>query len=175
MSWTQERVELLRKLWVEGLSASQVAAELGGGITRMAVIGKVHRLGIADRSVVKTTKPARNADAFYAQQKKKRTPLGRQLPKKPEPAFGPQPGDEVDIDYNDGAFVCEAAGVDIAGLKPHHCRWPLGDPRSESFKYCGAPRVGTGLMDVYCAAHRALAYRPATKFEKSANKRARAL
>ena len=44
MSWTDERVELLKKLWADGLSASQIAAELGG-ITRNAVIGKVHRLG----------------------------------------------------------------------------------------------------------------------------------
>ena len=45
MGWTDERVELLKKLWADGLSASQIAAELGG-ITRNAVIGKVHRLGL---------------------------------------------------------------------------------------------------------------------------------
>ena len=50
MSWTDERVELLRKLWNEGLSASQVAAELGTGVTRNAVIGKIHRLGLAERA-----------------------------------------------------------------------------------------------------------------------------
>ncbi|MEK4032768.1 GcrA family cell cycle regulator [Methylocystis sp. IM2] len=50
MSWTEERVELLRKLWGDGLSASQVAAELGPGITRNAVIGKIHRLGLAERA-----------------------------------------------------------------------------------------------------------------------------
>src|SRR3954463_9470821 len=49
MSWTDERVELLKKLWTDGLSASQIAAELGG-ITRNAVIGKVHRLGLAGRA-----------------------------------------------------------------------------------------------------------------------------
>src|SRR5215468_3309507 len=48
-SWTDERVELLRKLWSDGLSASQIAAELGG-ITRNAVIGKVHRLGLSGRA-----------------------------------------------------------------------------------------------------------------------------
>ncbi len=50
MSWTEERVELLRKLWGDGLSAAQVAAELGPGITRNAVIGKIHRLGLAERA-----------------------------------------------------------------------------------------------------------------------------
>src|SRR3954464_10249800 len=49
MSWTDERVELLKKLWADGLSASQIAAELGG-VTRNAVIGKVHRLGLAGRA-----------------------------------------------------------------------------------------------------------------------------
>jgi GcrA cell cycle regulator len=49
MSWTDERVELLKKLWSEGLSASQIAGELGG-ITRNAVIGKVHRLGLSGRA-----------------------------------------------------------------------------------------------------------------------------
>jgi len=49
MGWTEERVELLKKLWADGLSASQIAAELGG-ITRNAVIGKVHRLGLSGRA-----------------------------------------------------------------------------------------------------------------------------
>src|SRR5918999_5304444 len=49
MNWTDERVELLKKLWADGLSASQIAAELGG-ITRNAVIGKVHRLGLSGRA-----------------------------------------------------------------------------------------------------------------------------
>ena len=49
MGWTEERVELLKKLWVEGLSASQIAGRLGG-VTRNAVIGKVHRLGLSGRA-----------------------------------------------------------------------------------------------------------------------------
>src|SRR5690606_38197496 len=54
-TWSDERVELLRKLWTEGLSASQIAAELGG-VTRNAVIGKVHRLGLSGRA--KSATPA---------------------------------------------------------------------------------------------------------------------
>ena len=56
MSWTDERVETLRKLWLDGKSASQIAAELSNGITRNAVIGKVHRLGLSGR--VKAPAPA---------------------------------------------------------------------------------------------------------------------
>ena len=49
MSWTEDRVELLKKLWQDGLSASQIAGQLGG-VTRNAVIGKVHRLGLSGRA-----------------------------------------------------------------------------------------------------------------------------
>ena len=55
MNWTDERVELLKKLWADGLSASQIASQLGG-VTRNAVIGKVHRLNLSGRA-----KPASNA------------------------------------------------------------------------------------------------------------------
>ena len=58
MSWTDERVELLKKLWADGLSASQIAGELGG-ITRNAVIGKVHRLGLSGRHVETILFPGR--------------------------------------------------------------------------------------------------------------------
>ena len=54
MSWTDERVELLRKLWLDGLSASQIASELASGVTRNAVIGKVHRLGLSGRAKAPT-------------------------------------------------------------------------------------------------------------------------
>ena len=50
MGWTDDRVESLRKLWLDGLSASQIAKHLGGGLTRNAVIGKVHRLGLSGRA-----------------------------------------------------------------------------------------------------------------------------
>jgi GcrA cell cycle regulator len=50
MSWDGERVELLRKLWQDGISASRIAAQMGAGITRNAVIGKVHRLGLSGRA-----------------------------------------------------------------------------------------------------------------------------
>lgn len=59
MSWTDERVELLRKLWLEGLSASQIASELSNGITRNAVIGKVHRLGLSGRAKAPSQAAAR--------------------------------------------------------------------------------------------------------------------
>ncbi|MBE7216994.1 MAG: GcrA cell cycle regulator, partial [Caulobacteraceae bacterium] len=69
MGWTDDRVDSLRKLWLDGLSASQIAKQLGGGVTRNAVIGKVHRLGLSGRAtpskparpVMRTPRPARPA------------------------------------------------------------------------------------------------------------------
>jgi len=63
MAWNDERVELLKKLWADGLSASQIAGRLGG-VTRNAVIGKVHRLGLSGRATtsrMKSHRPARAA------------------------------------------------------------------------------------------------------------------
>ena len=57
MGWTEERVELLKKLWLEGLSASQIAGVLGEGVTRNAVIGKVHRLKLSGRAKPATSTP----------------------------------------------------------------------------------------------------------------------
>ena len=59
MQWTDERVEKLKRLWAEGLSASQIAGELGNGITRNAVIGKVHRLGLSGRVKAASSAPSR--------------------------------------------------------------------------------------------------------------------
>ena len=91
MSWTEDRVETLKKMWAEGQSASQIAKELGG-VTRNAVIGKVHRLGLSNRASGGTApgpavapktkeKPARSA-AKPADQKK---PDKAETPEEPEP------------------------------------------------------------------------------------------
>ena len=58
MAWTEERVEMLKQLWTDGLSASQIARKMGG-VTRNAVIGKVHRLGLAGRATPARVTPAR--------------------------------------------------------------------------------------------------------------------
>ena len=77
MSWTDERVETLKKMWGEGQSASQIAKELGG-VTRNAVIGKVHRLGLSNRQ-------ARPAAAAKQRQRKSRTQRPKPAPKPSQP------------------------------------------------------------------------------------------
>ena len=94
MNWTDERVELLKKLWSDGLSASQIAAELGG-ITRNAVIGKVHRLGLSGR--------ANELAASLAYGEQRRLEIARALGTNPgvllldEPAAGTNPAEKRDL------------------------------------------------------------------------------
>ena len=161
LSWTEERVELLRKLWDDGLSASRIAAELAGGVTRNAVIGKVHRLGLSGR--VKT-----QASASPMRARPKTQGLARpQVPHRPAPmpmrgntalALQTRPAPmPARSDYSDNV-VPMAENVTIMDLRESMCRWPVGDPASVEFRYCGgkAP-IGEGP---YCAYHSRMAYQP---------------
>jgi GcrA cell cycle regulator len=160
MSWTDERVELLRKLWMDGLSASQIAAELANGITRNAVIGKVHRLGLSGR--VKSAPPTTAPRARPAAPRQQRPPAARPvglatrgataLALQPEAfaAAAPRPVEEVVIPISERVTIME--------LREGMCRWPLGDPSTPDFRYCG------GRSDIgapYCVAHSRMAYQPA--------------
>ena len=154
MSWTDERVELLRRLWLEGLSASRIAAELADGITRNAVIGKVHRLGLSGRVKAPTSAPPREREA--------RTPT----PKPAMPAvhgnlaLKAMPGDAI-VPKSVGEVVIPfAENVTMMELRETMCRWPVGDPSSPDFRFCGGKRNG-GSDGPYCAHHARIAYQPA--------------
>ncbi len=158
MSWTDDRVELLKKLWAEGLSASQVAARLGG-ITRNAVIGKVHRLGLSGRGKAKAAtsprprKPTRapSAPAPIAQPVRGNTVL--------TPAFLVAPAVEAqpEIDLHDDVVIPLSERVTIMELRESMCRWPMGDPTKPDFRFCGG-RAIAGLP--YCPHHARIAYQP---------------
>src|SRR5262249_55787783 len=146
MSWTDERVEMLKKLWADGLSASQIAAELGG-ITRNAVIGKVHRLGLAGRakSPSSTSPRPRKGRAHSPLLRVPRasmrgnTALAHAFEYDVEPE--PEPVDNV-IPIGQRRSLLE--------LTEETCRWPIGDPGSADFFFCGGPTL-TSLP--YCAYH----------------------
>ncbi|TGD94717.1 GcrA family cell cycle regulator [Methylobacterium nonmethylotrophicum] len=157
-SWTKERVELLKRLWSEGKSASQIAAEIGG-VSRNAVIGKVHRLGLAGRIVKPNGAP----------------PAGRkargeaELPAAPAPetpaVLAPAPPALALIQTQAAASppavaLPESARVTIMELREFMCRWPMGDPSSPEFRFCG-DRAITGLP--YCTHHSRIAYQPAAE------------
>jgi GcrA cell cycle regulator len=153
MSWTDERVELLKKLWSDGLSASQIAAELGG-ITRNAVIGKVHRLGLSGR--------AKSPSSSTPRPRKPRT--HSHMLRVPRPAmrgntalahafeYDAEPEPEV-LDN----IIPIGQRRSLLELNEMTCRWPIGDPGSADFFFCGGQTV-TSLP--YCAYHSRVAYQP---------------
>jgi GcrA cell cycle regulator len=158
MSWTDERVEHLKKMWLDGLSASQIANELGQGVSRNAVIGKVHRLGLSGRA-----KPPAAAAAAPARPRKEEAlrpqaaPISHgalALAMDVQPATAPAPRvvlEEVVIPISER--------VTIMDLRESMCRWPLGDPTNSDFRYCGAKmQIGAGP---YCLSHARIAYQPA--------------
>jgi GcrA cell cycle regulator len=159
MSWTQERVELLRKLWLEGLSAAQVAAELGSGVTRNAVIGKIHRLGLAERG--KTTHaPRPRAPRAPRAQAAEACSHGPMVMGNVALAIAPRavavaiaetlPEEEVVVQISTRVTLME--------LRESMCRWPVGDPTTTEFRFCGANSpLGSGP---YCRHHAGIAYQP---------------
>lgn len=139
MSWTDDRVALLKKLWCEGKTAAEIAKELGG-VTRNAVIGKAHRLKLSNRvspiqqTAVKVSAPRSKAEDI-----------------RPEPIRRTPANNDTPI---------KVKGVSMAELKDKMCRWPIGDPKEEKFHFCGcasAPSLP------YCADHAKMAYQAASR------------
>jgi GcrA cell cycle regulator len=161
MSWNDERVELLKKLWNDGLSASQIAAELGG-ITRNAVIGKVHRLGLSGRakspssSVPRPRKPRAPSHMLrIARSTRGNTALAQMYELDIEP--------EPELIEN---IIPIGQRCSILELNEEKCRWPIGDPGTPEFFFCGGRSID-GLP--YCGYHSRIAYQPvATRRDKRA-------
>ena len=148
MAWNDDRVEQLKRLWAEGLSASQIASRIGG-VTRNAVIGKVHRLGLSGRAT--PAKPSRGCDGFEHEEEMTATA--------PPPSFSRREIEALAPDPEFTAPVMLASGdlATVATLKNNMCKWPIGDPGSEDFCFCGhKPRDGSP----YCEYHARLAYQP---------------
>ena len=193
MSWTDERVETLKKMWAEGQSASQIAKELGG-VTRNAVIGKVHRLGLSNRVGGGKDEAEDEAPVVAA----KPEPVQRHAPEpRPEPvAAAPRPVPERpvaaapaapsnvtplpirkaiipagqplppqpsanEISPEALASVREvekrAKRLTLMELTERTCKWPVGDPATDDFWFCGLPSLPG---KPYCEAHVGVAFQP---------------
>jgi GcrA cell cycle regulator len=158
MSWTDERVELLRKLWLDGLSASQIAAELANGITRNAVIGKVHRLGLSGRVKAPSTSTPRPRSKPQGHRPVSRPSAGPSMRGNTALAYAPRvqeapaPKPELEV------VIPMSERVTIMELREAMCRWPLGDPATPEFRYCGGK---SEIGDPYCTYHARIAYQPA--------------
>ena len=193
MSWTDERVETLKRMWNEGQSASQIAKELGG-VTRNAVIGKVHRLGLSNR-VGGKDEEEEGASAPAPVQAAKPEPASRPDPapaapraETPRPAapaaaaaprannvmplpvrkaivpagqpLPPQPSlNEISPEALASVREVEkrARKLTLMELTERTCKWPIGDPATEDFWFCGLPSLPG---KPYCEAHVGVAFQP---------------
>lgn len=221
MSWTDERVETLKKMWAEGQSASQIAKELGG-VTRNAVIGKVHRLGLSNRvgpggpaeeeveaapvaevapvvapAPAKPVAPPRPAPEVVIEETASPAPVAPPAAPTPQPApvvadpvvapvredatgyfsaqppiplrkaiipagqpLPPQPSaNEISPEALASVREVEkrAKKLTLMELTERTCKWPIGDPATEDFWFCGLPSVAG---KPYCEAHVGVAFQP---------------
>ncbi len=168
MGWTEERVAELKKLWAEGHSASQIAKRLGS-VTRNAVIGKVHRLGLSGRAtpsrpVKRPPRLARPKPQAMPRQASS-SPAPRQqtaLAVRPEPAHTHITEAEANIEPK---RLSNGDMVTVLTVKDSMCKWPIGDPADNNFGFCGhAAAEGSP----YCAEHARVAFQPAKKRERRA-------
>lgn len=218
MSWTDDRVETLKRLWAEGQSASQIAKELGG-VTRNAVIGKVHRLGLSNRTEgeepakpaaaapaaaapaadpAPAPQPAPRAAAPRAEAPARAEPAAeksaepraeprpeapaaeaRPAAETPEPAPAPQPvftprrpivpagqplppqpsANEISPEALASVREVEKTSLKLSlmELTERTCKWPIGDPATDKFWFCGLP---SQPGKPYCEAHVGVAFQP---------------
>ena len=160
MSWTDERVETLKKLWTEGHSASQIAKALGG-VTRNAVIGKVHRLGLSGRAA-----PSQPARPLYKPTRPPR-PVSQPVHAHPQHAASAPSVRRTEpvvarpvISQPIVPYIEEPGTATVLTLGAKMCKWPIGDPSSDSFSFCGR-RADDGTP--YCVEHARVAYQPSQK------------
>jgi GcrA cell cycle regulator len=154
MTWNDERVDVLKKLWADGLSASQIAGRLGG-VTRNAVIGKVHRLGLSGRATtsrMKSHRPRVRSQSAKRLMKPRMLATGniafRSLYINDSEPFVP-PAEELVIPLAERKY--------IQTLTESCCRWPIGDPQQPEFHFCGKKKI-PGLP--YCEVHARRAFQP---------------
>ena len=160
--WTASRIETLTRLWLAGLSAGQIAKQLGGGMTRSAVLGKLYRLRLCGRIAASPPGRVRLRPATPnpvctgpARAKRPVTPPSASKPRSPRQLKASLhtivSGDSTPD------FTASAEGPGLARslieLGAHGCRWPFGDPQSAGFSFYGRLAEGS-----YCPTHRSAAH-----------------
>jgi GcrA cell cycle regulator len=140
MEWNEEQVATLTQLWKEGFSAAQVAQQLVG-FSRSAVLGKIHRLGVAGREAPSRPRavsgPSAAAQKATSHGGKRRAKARRRL-----------------AGLNDVPFDVPPTAT-LASLTEHGCRWPIGEPGEIGFGFCGRLRAPRGA---YCAGHAQMSF-----------------
>ncbi len=168
MNWTDERVEQLKKLWADGLSASQIAAQLGG-VSRNAVIGKVHRLKLSGRGKTTSTQTrskkvntgapggqrSGGSSAHMASRIVSRSVGATALQTEYSTDLVPHTITKTVTDV----VVPISRRLELVQLSERTCKWPVGDPLQPDFNFCGND---VGESGPYCTYHSRLAYQPAS-------------
>jgi GcrA cell cycle regulator len=156
--WTEERVELLKQLWTEGLSASVISTRLGGWVSRSGVIGKVHRLGLPGRAT--TSRFHRSGGKKSAKKRKSNSNLAAVFGKRATAMIRRTPAWSAEAiplpTVDDVARVTDYQKADFDAV----CNWPISDPGKPDFGFCGLPRAfpGSSRKHPYCEAHIVRAY-----------------
>jgi GcrA cell cycle regulator len=139
MGWTDESVEKLRQLWMQGLTANEIAKQLG--VTKNAIVGKVHRLCLTARP-----SPIKVKDEVEENIESQEVKEGAAC--------------EFDAKVAAKQRAEELTNIKLVDLDSHTCRWPIGDPRDDDFCFCGK-KVRSG--QTYCDEHSVMAYVKALK------------
>lgn len=155
-TWSDSLIAILRKGSTEKFSAREIAAlvseRAGHQCTRMAVIGKMHRLGIPLRGKkAPKTKPPRSSTLAATQAKST-------LPSRVKRQASTAPPSGSVIENIATAQIAIPDSATLMDLDNETCRWPLGDPRLHGFCYCGAPSADLAAGKPYCRDHSKLAY-----------------
>jgi GcrA cell cycle regulator len=160
MGWTDERVELLKKLWADGLSASQIAAELGG-ITRNAVIGKVHRLGLSGR--------AKSPSSSAPRPRKARSSGHMIRVQRPQVRGNNALAYDYEVEAEPEMLeIPMEQRKTLLQLSEKTCHWPVGDPSAPDFFFCGGESAND---QPYCTFHCRVAFQPASDRRRAAASR----
>lgn len=162
MAWTDEMVDQLRAMWVEGLTTGEIGKRLG--VSKNSIVGKVHRLGLSGRPSPIKKKEDNDSEAEASETAAKQV-KEKAAPKEPKPikvkAEKPAPA-PAPVEKAAEKTECPAkpshhhnGKTMLTDLDNHTCRWPLGDPKDENFHFCGKKvRIG----QTYCDEHANIAY-----------------
>lgn len=153
MAWTEEMVEGLKSMWKQGLTTNEIAKNLG--VSKNSIVGKVHRLNLTARP-----SPIKKKDETAEVSKATAAPAPAAPAAKPTKKITINPV-EIKTPIAAGETKNTQEGcISLMELSNHTCRWPLGDPREDTFCFCGK-KVRTG--QTYCEEHAAIAYVKPTK------------
>jgi GcrA cell cycle regulator len=155
MAWTDDKVKILKKLWSEGLSASQIANRIGD-VTRNAVIGKVHRLGLESRA-----KSIRSSDLSVSQLKSSVVSVTYSGNLALKAIIDPI-NDVISVGQSitqgfEAVQISPGEHVTILTLNENRCKWPIGDPSDADFHFCGHEPKSKAP---YCTEHSKVAFKP---------------